>query len=76
MKAKLDAYLSKWLSRKLKVFLIGCAALFTGKLDSNDWVIIGTAYIAFQGATDIVERLMKVRIPKQTEVTENTPNAK
>ena len=76
MKNKIDKFLSKWLSRKLMVFLIGSTALFTGKLDSNDWVIIGTAYIAFQGATDIVERLMKVRIPKQTEVTENTPNAK
>ena len=76
MKAKIDQFLNKWLSRKLMVFLIGSTALFTGKLDSNDWVIIGTAYIAFQGATDIVERLMKVRIPKQTEVTENTPNAK
>lgn len=76
MKAKIDNFLNKWLSRKLMVFLIGSIALFSGKLDSNDWVIIGTAYIAFQGATDIVERLMKVRIPKQTEVTENTPNAK
>ena len=76
MKQKIDQFLNKWLSRKLMVFLIGSTALFTGKLDSNDWVIIGTAYIAFQGATDIVERLMKVRIPKQTEVTENTPNAK
>ena len=76
MKQKIDSFLNKWLSRKLMVFLIGSIALFSGKLDSNDWVIIGTAYIAFQGATDIVERLMKVRLPKQTEVTENSPNAK
>ena len=61
MKNKLDKFLSKWLSRKLMVFLVGCIALFSGQLESNDWVIISTAYIAFQGATDIVERLMKAK---------------
>lgn len=76
MKAKLDAVLNKLISRKLMVFLVACGGLFSGKLDSNDWVIIATAYIAFQGFTDITERLMKVRIPKQTVVTENDKDAK
>ena len=75
MKNKIDKFLSKWLSSKLMVFLIGCVALFSGKLESNDWVIISTAYIAFQGATDIVEKLMKARLPKQTEVNSNDKNA-
>jgi hypothetical protein len=60
-KEKLDAFLGKWLSRKLMVFLISSAALFSGKLESADWVIIAAAYIAMQGTTDIVERLMKVK---------------
>ena len=60
-KEKIDAFLSKWLSRKLMVFLISSFALFGGKLESGDWVIIAAAYIAMQGTTDIVERLMKVR---------------
>ena len=43
------------------VFLISSAGLFSGKLDSGDWVVIAAAYIAMQGTTDIVERLMKVK---------------
>ena len=58
-KEKIDAFLGKWLSRKLMVFLISSAALFSNKLESADWVIIAAAYIAMQGTTDIVERLMK-----------------
>ena len=60
-KEKIDAFLSKWLSRKLMVFLISSAALFSNKLESADWVIIAAAYIAMQGTTDIVERLMKAK---------------
>lgn len=60
-KEKIDTFLSKWLSRKLMVFLISSAALFSNKLESADWVIIAAAYIAMQGTTDIVERLMKVK---------------
>tara|TARA_R110000803_G_C11758791_1_gene293623 strand:+ start:132 stop:338 length:207 start_codon:yes stop_codon:yes gene_type:complete len=57
-KEKLDFYLSKWVSRKLLVFCIGSSALFMGTLDSADWVIIATAYIAVEGITTIVEKLM------------------
>ena len=60
-KEKIDTFLSKWLSRKLMVFLISSAALFSNKLESADWVIIAAAYIAMQGTTDIVERLMKAK---------------
>ena len=60
-KEKIDTFLSRWLSRKLMVFLISSAALFSNKLESADWVIIAAAYIAMQGTTDIVERLMKVK---------------
>ena len=75
MKGKLDKFLNRWLSRKLMVFLVGCVALFSNKLDSSDWVIVATVYIGAQMATDITERLMKARLPKQTEVTDNDKNA-
>lgn len=56
---KIDLILSKWLSRKLMVFCIASAALFTAKLTSSDWVIISTAYISLEGVTSIVDKLMK-----------------
>ena len=58
-KEKIDLFLSKWISRKLIVFAIASVALFSGSIQSNDWVIVATAYISLQGVTDIVERLMK-----------------
>ena len=58
-KEKIDLFLSKWISRKLIVFAIGSIALFSGNIESNDWVIVATAYISLQGVTDIVERIYK-----------------
>ena len=58
-KEKIDLFISKWISRKLIVFAIASVALFSGSIQSNDWVIVATAYISLQGVTDIVERLMK-----------------
>ena len=56
---KIDLFLNKWVSRKLTVFGIASIALFSGSIESNDWVIIATAYISLQGVTDIVERIYK-----------------
>ena len=56
---QVDILLSKWISRKLFVFLFACGGLFSGSLTSGDWVIIATVYIGIEGATSIVERLMK-----------------
>ena len=61
-KEKVDLLLSKWLSRKLMVFIIASAALFFGNLESSDWVIVATVYIAMEGTTNIVERLMKTKL--------------
>jgi hypothetical protein len=61
---KIDRYLSKWVSRKLTVFVVASAGLFAGNIDSSDWVIVATAYIAIEGATNIVERLMKAKETK------------
>lgn len=58
-KEQFDLILSKWISRKLLVFLVACGGLFTQKLTSSDWVIIATAYIGIEGITNIVERLKK-----------------
>ena len=55
----IDLLLSKWVSRKLIVFILASAALFTAKLTSSDWVIISTAYISIEGVTNIVDKLMK-----------------
>jgi hypothetical protein len=40
-------------------FVIASVALFSGSIQSNDWVIVATAYISLQGVTDIVERIYK-----------------
>ncbi len=60
-KERIDLFLSKWVSRKLTVFVVASAGLFSGVITSTDWVIIATSYIAIEGATNIVERLMKAK---------------
>jgi len=58
-KEQFDLIISKWISRKLLVFMIACGGLFSGQLTSSDWVIIATAYVGIQGFTDIVKILRK-----------------
>ena len=60
-KEKADLFLSKWVSRKLTVFLVASIGLFSNVITSTDWVIIATAYITIEGVTNIVERLFKVK---------------
>ncbi len=54
-----DKYLSKFISRKLIVFLIASIGLFRGNIDGEDWVIIATAYISIQGFTSIITQIYK-----------------
>ena len=61
-KEKIDFFLNKWVSRKLTVFVVASCGLFTGFIDSTDWVIVSTAYIAIEGTTNIVERLLKAKL--------------
>lgn len=56
---QIDILLNKWVSRKLFVFLIACAGLFSGYLTSSDWVILSTAYVGTQGFMDIVNKLKR-----------------
>lgn len=58
-KEQIDIIISKWVSRKLLVFIVACSGLFIGTLTSSDWVIIATAYIGIEGITNIVERLKR-----------------
>ncbi len=58
---KIDGYLKKWISRKLTVFVIASFGLFSGAIESSDWVIVATSYIAIEGITTIVERLYKAK---------------
>jgi hypothetical protein len=58
-KEQLDILVSKWVSRKLLVFIVACSGLFSGYLTSSDWVIIATAYVGIQGFTDIVNKLKR-----------------
>jgi len=57
----IDKVQSKWISRKLFVFLIGSVALFTGELQGQDWVIVSSIYISLEGVTSIAERMIKAR---------------
>ena len=57
MKAKLDAILNSWISKKLMVFVVASFGLFSGTLLSSEWVNIAVVYIGTQGALDIVMKL-------------------
>ena len=58
-KEQIDILLNKWISRKLMVFIVSCAGLFSGYLTSEDFVIIASAYVGIQGFTDIVNKLKR-----------------
>ena len=58
-KEKIDFYLGKLMSRKLLTLTIATIALFTNKLEGDNWVILATVYIGVEAATNIVERLKK-----------------
>jgi hypothetical protein len=57
MKARLDAILNRYVSRKLMVFVVASLGLFSQTLTSSDWVIIAGIYIGTQGAIDAIAKL-------------------
>ena len=63
-KEQIDILISKWISRKLLVFLIASIGLYSGNLVSSDWVIIAATYMGIEGTTTIVEKLMKAKISR------------
>jgi hypothetical protein len=67
----IDKFQTKWISRKLFVFLIASVALFTGNLTSGDWVTIATFYISFEGSITIIEKVLKARGGSENTNTQN-----
>jgi hypothetical protein len=59
MRAKFDAFLNNFVSKKLSVFVVACFGLFSGTLNSGDWVTIAAVYIGTQGVIDAVTQLRK-----------------
>jgi uncharacterized membrane protein len=57
MKARIDAFLNSWISKKLMVFIVASFGLFSGTLMSSEWVNVAIVYIGTQGALDIVMKL-------------------
>ena len=51
--AVFDNVLSRLTSRKLLVWLTGSGLLYTGGLQSSDWVAISLVYIGSQAAVDL-----------------------
>jgi hypothetical protein len=58
-KEYIDKYLSKFISRKLIVFVIASVGLFTRNITGDNWVIISTAYISVEGFTNIITEVYK-----------------
>ena len=57
MKARMDALLNSYISRKLMVFVVASFGLFSGTLTSSDWVTIAAVYIGTQGMIDAIVKL-------------------
>lgn len=51
------------------VFFISAFALFTGKLDGDNWVVVSTAYIGGEVILDAVTRLKGAK--SKSEAPEN-----
>ena len=57
----IDGLQSKFISRKLLVFVVACGGLFTGKLTSSDFVVIASAYMIAQSGKDMMLEYIKGR---------------
>jgi hypothetical protein len=58
----IDGLQSKFISRKLLVFLVACGGLFSGKLTSSDFVVIASAYMIAQSGKDVMVDYLKSRV--------------
>ena len=57
MRARLDKFLSSWISKKLSVFIVACFGLFSGYVTDVEWTNIALVYLGSQSAVDIVKQL-------------------
>lgn len=60
-KELIDGLQSKFISRKLLVFVVACCGLFSGKLTSSDFVVIASAYMIAQSGKDVMVDYLKSR---------------
>lgn len=56
MKPVADKYLSKFLSRKLLVWLTTTGLLIGGLVTGEQWISVAIAYVGFQGFADLAVR--------------------
>ena len=57
MKARIDAFLNSWISKKLMVFIVATSLAFSDKLTGEQFVNVAIMYIGTQGAIDAVRAL-------------------
>jgi len=58
-KEQFDKILSKWISRKLLVFIISTIALFSKFITSTDWIVIAGIYLGTETAISIITEHIK-----------------
>jgi len=58
-KEQFDKILSKWISRKLLVFIISTIALFSKFINSTDWIVIAGIYLGTETAISIITEHIK-----------------
>jgi hypothetical protein len=56
-KGLLDRVLEKMVSRKLLVWSMATALMFTAHIDSGDWLILSALYIGGQSVIDAIVKL-------------------
>jgi len=61
VKAAVDKILSRFISKKLTVWLTATALSLYGGVTSGDWVTISMVYIGSQAAVDLVVALKQQR---------------
>ena len=57
VKAKIDSFVEKAISRKFLVWLTATAMVLTSNLESSDWIVISGIYIGGQAAIDGIAKL-------------------
>ena len=57
MRAIVDRFVNRFVSKKLTVFLIGTLFLYLGKLNGIQWVNLSIVYIGSQAVIDTVIKL-------------------
>jgi len=61
-KEQVDKLVSKWISRKLLVFLIATIYLACKLITSTDWLIIASIYLGTETAISIITEHIKSKV--------------